>query len=109
MTQIGWHERKLKHGQEYYKTFSLELGTIVQTSKNFGLVPGTNLRVLPIQTYWKSLSLSITAFRLIGREFQTLCWNLLYVSWTPRGIVESTFHYASQTFHYASGSPRHIK
>ena len=54
-------------------------------------------------------SLSITAFRFIGREFHTLCWNLLYVSWTPRGIVESlggivesTFHYASQLFHYAS-------
>ena len=45
--------------------------------------------------------------RLIGCEFQALCRNLLYVSWTPRGIVkslggtnivESTFHYASQTF-----------
>ena len=37
----------------------------------------------------KQFPLSITAFRSIGREFHTLCWNLLYVSWTLRGIVES--------------------
>ena len=45
--------------------------------------------------------LSITAFRSIGREFHTLCWNLLYVSWTPRGIVESLGGIVESTFHYA--------
>ena len=52
----------------------------------------------PENTNWKFrafsielqvLSLSINAFRSIGRDFQTLCWNLLYVSWTSKGIVES--------------------
>ena len=71
---------------------------------NSGIVPGAenNERPVTLGTLIgkvkqgkpessKLFSLLITAFHLLGYEFRKLCWNLVFVSLTFRGMVENTF------------------